>query len=86
MQNDTKIDYSKIINDEDIELELEPKLKGLIFILDNLELNGDDNHIYQANGFFILKTIISLILQDTQRIKGNIEYMYQTIRTFENSK
>ncbi|MDN5044951.1 hypothetical protein O8C96_04345 [Aliarcobacter butzleri] len=84
MQQTTKIDHSKILNDEDIELELEPKLKGLIFILDSLELNGDDNHIYQANGFYTIKTIVSSILQDTHKIKENIEYMYQTIKNLEN--
>lgn len=84
MQQTTKIDHSKILNDEDIELELEPKLKGLIFILDSLELNGDDNHIYQANGFYIIKTIVFSILQDTHKIKENIEYMYQTIKNLEN--
>lgn len=81
MEN-TKItlDFSKIVNDEDIEVEIESKLKGLVFLLDTLILAGNvGEHKFQKDGFYALHNLASSILDDVDELKINIEYMYQLL-------
>lgn len=83
----TTIDFSKIANDEDIEFNIESKIKGLIFILDSLEISEKDcSHTYQSNGFFVLRTLTSSILDDVSELKINVEYMYQLIHELKKLK
>ncbi|WP_419234082.1 hypothetical protein [Aliarcobacter cryaerophilus] len=80
-----ELDFSKIANDEDIEMEIEPKLKGLIFILDSLFLVGNvGEHKFQKEGFFALHSLASTILDDVYELKENVEYMYQSIHKFRD--
>ena len=81
-----ELDFSKIANDEDIEMEIEPKLKGLIFILDSLFLVGNaGEHKFQKEGFFALHSLTSSILNDVDELKENVEYMYQLIHKFRDA-
>lgn len=82
------LDFSKIANDEDIEFNIESKIKGLIFILDSLEETSDQNtsHTYQSNGFYALKTLIYSLLTDVDELKINVEYMYQLLHKFKNTE
>lgn len=74
------LDFSKIVNDEDIEIELESKLKGLIFLLDTLVLTGNvGEHKFQKDGFYALHSLASSILDDVDDLKINVEYMYQLL-------
>ncbi len=83
----TTIDFSKIANDEDIELNIESKIKGLIFILDSLEMTEKSgSHTYQSNGFYALRTLTSSILSDVDELKINVEYMYQLIHELKKLK
>lgn len=81
------IDFSKTVNDEDIEFNVKSKIKGLIFILDSLELSEKTgSHDYQTNGFYALKTLASSILNDVDELKENVEYMFQLLHKFKNKE
>ena len=80
------LDFSKTANDEDIEFNIESKIKGLIFILDSLEMSEKSgSHTYQSNGFYALRTLVSSLLTDVNELKINVEYMYQLLNKFKNT-
>lgn len=80
------LDFSKIVNDEDIEMELESKLKGLIFLLDTLVLTGNvGEHKFQKDGFYALHSLASSILDDVDELKINVEYMHQLLHKFKDN-
>lgn len=80
------LDFSKTVNDEDIEMELESKLKGLVFLLDTLVITGNSGeHKFQKDGFYALQSLASSILDDVNDLKINVEYMYQLLHKFKDN-
>jgi len=70
------IDLRKTITSDEIELNLEYKLKGIRALLDCMEASSDMDIKYPAEGFSLLGDMLDNLLNDLQPIKTKIDYTF----------
>jgi len=75
------------VKNADICLEMEIKIKGLIFILDtfliSLELDLSSNHKYIQDGISNLNILLDLLLEDNQNLEQNQEYINEILKQLD---
>jgi len=71
------------VKNADICLDMEIKLKGLIFILDafliSLEIDLGSNHKYTLDGISNLNILLDLLLEDNQKLEENQKHIFEIL-------
>jgi hypothetical protein len=72
-----KIDLRKTITSDNIEMNLERKLKGFIFLLDSLEVSIEAGNSNSMEGFALMSEMVkNLIDDDIKTLKEHTNYMF----------
>ena len=80
MEKKKEIDFSKTINTDDINTALDP-LKGVVALLQALELSFDGSHHHYDNyALYVLGMACNEAIKDLEEMKPNIDYMQEKIR------
>lgn len=70
---DLEIDYQKLVDIEDVENDIEDKLKGVVTILDSFSMEQDYNQ-WSKYSMLVLCDTLYKVLEDTKEIKEQITY------------
>jgi len=87
--NNTQIDFTKLYNSQDIIAQMQTRIKGLIFILDNyiIRLEADkcfkEQHIYLQSGISNLNTLLDLLLEDNSKLENNQQHIDEMLKKTE---
>jgi hypothetical protein len=75
-----KIDFSKTVDSDDIEIALAP-LRGVLVLLTALELSADfGENQYQKYAYTALSLLCHETLKEFEKIKLEVDYMQNKIR------
>ncbi len=80
LKMEEKIDFSKTIDTDDIDMALDP-LKGVTALLQALELSSDaGKHKHHKYAYLALSLVCNSVIDEIEDMKPNIDYMQTKIR------